>query len=73
MVSDSSGIGYQVHEINDNIVPNVIGMGAKDAIYLMRKAGLRPSISGHGRVIAQSVTAGHKATFGTQVKITLQP
>lgn len=73
MVKDSSGIAYQVYDINENTVPNVIGMGAKDALYLMRKAGLRPSISGHGRVIAQSVTPGHKATYGTHVKITLQP
>lgn len=73
MVKDSSGIAYQVVDINENIVPNVIGMGAKDALYLMRRAGLRPSISGHGRVIAQSVSPGHKATYGTLVKITLQP
>lgn len=73
IVKDSSGITYQVYDINENIVPNVIGMGAKDALYLMRKAGLRPSISGHGRVVAQSVSPGHKATYGTQVKITLQP
>ncbi|MBR3855782.1 MAG: transpeptidase family protein [Bacteroidaceae bacterium] len=73
LVSDSASIGYRVTEITENTVPNVIGMGAKDALYLMRKAGLRPTISGYGRAVSQSVKPGGRATYGTQVRITLQP
>lgn len=73
MVNDSNTIVYQVQETGENIVPNVIGMGAKDALYLMRKAGLRPTISGYGRAVAQSIASGSRATYGTQVRITLKP
>lgn len=72
--SDSTGqITYEVRELNTGIVPNVIGMGAKDAIYLMQRAGLKVTISGYGKVTSQSLTAGHKATKGTHVRLTLKP
>ena len=60
-------------EIKEKTVPNVIGMGAKDALYLMRKAGLKPSISGHGKVVSQSIRAGENAKKGSYVLLTLKP
>lgn len=60
-------------ETKEKLIPNVIGMGAKDALYLMRKAGLKPSISGHGRVVSQSIRAGEKAVRGTCILLTLKP
>lgn len=71
---DSTGtINLETKEILSNIVPNVVGMGAKDALYLMSKVGLRPSITGYGRVVTQSITAGSKAHTGQYVKLTLKP
>ncbi len=61
------------HEIKEDIVPNVIGMGAKDALYLMRKIGLKVSISGHGRVTSQSIQVGQHARRGDYVLLTLKP
>lgn len=43
-----------------NLVPNVVGMKAKDAIYLLENSGLQTTISGKGKVIRQSVRAGKK-------------
>ena len=61
-------------EVNkENIVPDVRGMGAKDAIFLLKQAGLRPGISGYGRVISQSLPAGQKAAKGAYVSIVLKP
>ncbi len=72
--TDSTGtINLESRELLTNIVPNVIGMGAKDALYLMSKAGLRPSITGYGRVVTQSIKAGSKAHPGHYIKLTLKP
>jgi len=40
------------------ITPNVVGMGLKDAVYLLENMGLKVSVTGRGRVINQSLTAG---------------
>jgi cell division protein FtsI (penicillin-binding protein 3) len=60
-------------EIGTDRVPDVEGMGAKDAVYLMNKAGLRPKITGYGKVTSQSCAAGQKARPGTIVTLTLNP
>ncbi len=39
-------------------MPNVLGMGAKDAMYLLELYGLKPQIKGYGRVVQQSPKAG---------------
>jgi cell division protein FtsI (penicillin-binding protein 3) len=44
--------------IIENLVPNVVGMGLKDALYLMEDVGLRVNVKGRGTVRAQSVMPG---------------
>ncbi|HEY0610109.1 MAG TPA: penicillin-binding protein, partial [Chitinophaga sp.] len=41
-------------------VPNVTGMGLKDALYLLENAGLRVEIRGAGKVTTQSIPGGTK-------------
>jgi cell division protein FtsI (penicillin-binding protein 3) len=52
-------------------VPNVVGMGAKDAIYTLEKSGLRVSVTGRGQVVSQSVSPGQNANRGQTVALTL--
>lgn len=47
-----------------DVVPDVTGMGARDAVFLLEKRGLRVSISGRGKVISQSLPVGHKIRKG---------
>lgn len=47
-----------------NLVPNVVGMGLKDAIYLMERSGIRVSVRGRGTVKYQSAMPG---TFARSV------
>ncbi len=56
----------------DGIVPNVIGMGAKDAVYLLQKQGLRVQIAGVGSVKRQSIPPGSKAVKGKTIAIRLR-
>lgn len=58
--------------IRDGLVPNVSGMGAKDAIYLMEQAGLRVNLSGAGRVVSQSISSGQRVVKGQTVLLTLR-
>jgi cell division protein FtsI (penicillin-binding protein 3) len=51
------------------VIPNVVGMGLKDAVYLTENKGLKVSITGRGRVISQSLPAG--TTFKKGQPITL--
>ena len=48
--------------MDKNLVPNVVDMGLKDALYLLEERGLRVSVRGRGRVVSQSVTPGSKVT-----------
>lgn len=54
------------------LVPRVVGMGAKDAVYLMERAGLRVSLSGAGRVVRQSILPGQRVRAGQSVVLTLK-
>ena len=41
-----------------SVTPNVVGMGLKDAVYLLENMGLKVTATGRGRVMNQSITAG---------------
>lgn len=58
--------------VREGLVPNVVGMGAKDAVYLLESAGLRASLNGLGRVASQSVSPGAKVSKGQTVSLTLK-
>lgn len=58
-------------KIQEGIVPNVQGMGASNAVFLMENAGLQVRISGIGKVKKQSLTPGGKFRKGQTVLLTL--
>ena len=59
-------------KVSDQTVPNVVGMGATDAVYLMEKAGLCVQLYGRGSVAQQSVEAGSVARRGQTVVLELR-
>ncbi len=71
--NEDGKLSFDSREIKENIIPDVRGMGAKDAIFLLKQAGLRPGLSGYGRVVSQSIPAGQKAAKGSYILITLKP
>ena len=52
-------------------MPDVTGMGARDAVYALQQRGLRVRLSGQGAVISQSIPAGRQVKPGQEVRITL--
>lgn len=55
----------------EGLVPNVKGMGARDAVYVLENLGLKVQISGRGFVREQSLKAGTRITKGNSIKIRL--
>lgn len=59
-------------EIEKGIVPDVSGMGLKDALYLLENEGYRVSFHGGGRVSSQSPGAGTELGRGGRITLTLK-
>ena len=53
--------------IGKNTVPNVKGMSAKDAVYLIEKTGMEVRLVGAGAVVAQSIEPGAKVRNGVVI------
>ncbi|MGG9970356.1 penicillin-binding protein [Ferruginibacter sp. SUN002] len=53
------------------LMPNVVGMGLKDAVYLIENMGLKVAATGRGKVINQSLVAGTPFTKGQKVLLVL--
>lgn len=69
---DSVAYLAQPLSLNRSLVPDVRGMGARDALYLLEEAGLRVHLSGAGRVVSQSITPGSRLVKGVTIAITLK-
>lgn len=57
--------------LTDNAVPDVVGMGLKDAMYLLENAGLRVRFTGRGVVRRQSIEPGKKIYNGNVIYLEL--
>ena len=53
------------------VTPNVIGLGLKDAVYLLENKGMKIAVLGRGKVINQSIDAGTNFSKGQKISITL--
>ena len=53
-------------------VPNVRGLGAKDAVYMLESCGLNVRLSGSGKVRSQSIPHGSKVSKGQTIYLTLK-
>lgn len=59
-------------EQKENMMPNVVGMGLKDAVYLVEKLGLKVQVKGRGKVQTQSLKAGSQVQRGRMVELVLK-
>ncbi|WP_245565757.1 penicillin-binding protein [Terrimonas ferruginea] len=58
---NAGGTGQPVLSVNrvrKELMPNVRGMGLRDALYMLESLGLKVTIKGKGKVISQSVSPG---------------
>jgi cell division protein FtsI (penicillin-binding protein 3) len=61
----------KANPVNEKLMPNVRGMGLKDALYLLESIGVRVTVKGKGKVMAQSVAPGTALAKGIAVVLEL--
>jgi len=54
-----------------DMAPTVLGLGLKDAVYLLENAGLKVNASGRGKIVYQSIPAGTRFKKGEIIEIEL--
>lgn len=59
-------------DILRDFVPNVIGAGAKDAVYLLESKGLKVRLTGVGKVYSQSIPQGTLIRKGQTIGLSLK-
>lgn len=68
----SSEVGKYDLTVAGGVMPNVVGMGLRDAIYMLENSGLRVHYTGRGRVAKQSPQPGVRVSRGATVAIELR-
>lgn len=56
---------------NGKYIPNVVGMGARDAVFLLERRGVKTIVSGRGKVVKQSLEPGHYIKKGERITLVL--
>lgn len=73
--TDSISINLISQKIEESlkrkVIPNLTGMTAQDALYLLENSGIRVTLIGSGAVIGQSLIEGTTFTKGTQIVLQL--
>ena len=69
--SSANAVTLHSKELSQKAVPSVIGMGAKDAVYLLESRGLRVHLAGVGKVHKQSIPQGTNIKQGQTIYIEL--
>lgn len=65
-------VDIHTSEADRTTMPDVVGMGLKDALYMLESRGLHVTFTGKGSVRSQSIPAGRKIRAGQHVAITLR-
>jgi cell division protein FtsI (penicillin-binding protein 3) len=71
---DSSRTGIILHPaaFGSDTIPNLAGLTAKDAVYMMEKSGMTAIIQGKGVVTGQSLPAGTPMARGSEITLILE-
>lgn len=67
----SDHTAFQTLEFSDDVIPDVKGMVAMDALYLLENLGLEVDLKGQGKVIKQSLKAGAKIKDNQKIALIL--
>lgn len=62
---------WTTDQIAPEVIPDVLGMTLRDAIFLLENHGLQVSHKGSGRITVQSILPGQKINKGSRISLTL--
>jgi cell division protein FtsI (penicillin-binding protein 3) len=66
-IKKDNKIEFNNRTIINKLVPNVVDMGLKDALFLLENAGLKVLVRGRGKVVRQSIQPGSKVQPGNRI------
>jgi len=72
-LKDSLSVTLMPEPRANGAMPDVTGMGARDAVFLLEQAGLKVILKGKGMVVRQSIAPGNLFVRGTVVVLDLAP
>ncbi|MDP4210446.1 MAG: penicillin-binding protein [Bacteroidota bacterium] len=64
-------VAFTSRTVTPSLVPNVVDMGLRDALFLLENAGLKVVVKGRGRITAQSIMPGTRIKTGETIYLTL--
>ena len=70
--TDSTPARYYPYRPTKGVVPNCLGMTARDAVALLQEQGYRARVNGYGKVESQQPAQGSKSHQGTTVVLTMK-
>ncbi|WP_343748413.1 penicillin-binding protein [Fluviicola sp.] len=70
--SSGSNLSIVPRKLSSTTVPSVIGLTAKDAVYLIERLGMHVYIRGNGKVVKQTVPAGSPVVAGGLIELVLE-
>lgn len=70
-VSDKANF-TDISDVEIGMVPDVLGMGLKDALYYLGNAGYKVIVNGNGKVVNQAIAAGIKHPRAAPILIELR-
>jgi len=68
---DKEGVRIEKRRIENDKVPNVVGMGLMDALFILENMGLKVEFKGSGTIIRQSLSKGGSYKNGQEIKLEL--
>lgn len=67
--TEEEGLRLTAADVTAQTVPDVTGMGLRDALFLLEDSGLNVSVEGSGYVRQQSLTKGQRFTSGQTIHL----
>jgi len=58
--------------VSNQSMPDVKGMGLKDALFLLENMNVKVQLKGKGRIVSQSVASGSAISKGQTIQLELQ-
>ena len=65
--TDEKRTHFEPIVVTKNVIPDLNGMGAKDAVFILENMGLNVQVQGRGKVISQNIKPGTFARKGRSV------
>ena len=66
-------VSLQPLKVTDGVVPDLRGMGLRDALQLLQNQGVIVTSEGYGRIVMQSIEPGTKILNGLKIHLQLKP